>query len=390
MSDFLRDWWQALSHWATGAGTTWVDLLISGIIVAVAIVIAILFSTLVFKRLLRLSIMSSVDFDVKTAAAIRLPFAAFIVLSGIYVALTMLSPPPAVQVVVNKTSGVIAVLIGASLVNGVASATLLWLQIYLHRSHPEHRSGWMFPLIRRGVLGFVISIAAMVCLDILGINISPLVAGLGIAGLAVALALQPTLANLFAGTYVVTEGLISVGDYIEMSNGIDGYVLDVSWRSTRLHTWTNNLVVVPNSLFAETIITNFSKPEDPLDVVVPCGVAYESDLKRVKAVGLEVMESLRRECPGVDPECEPIFRYEAFGESNINFYMIVRARNRVAGFEVRSELIEELHSRLAAEGIIINYPVRKLQFPDGLTPLPAAQTLPETGADSGGHAVGCV
>ena len=82
----------------------------------------------------------------------------------------------------------------------------------------------MFPLVRRGVLGFVIAVAGMVCLDILGINISPLVAGLGIAGLAVALALQPTLANVFAGAYVVTEGLISVGDYVEMSNGIDGYV----------------------------------------------------------------------------------------------------------------------------------------------------------------------
>ncbi len=353
-----------------------------------AIVIAILFSTLIFRRLLRLSIMSSVDFDVKTAAAIRLPFAAFIVLSGIYVALTVLSPPPAVQVVVNKTSGVIAVLIGASLVNGIASASLLWLQIYLHRSHPEHGSGWMFPLVRRGVLGFVIAVAAMVCLDILGINISPLVAGLGIAGLAVALALQPTLANLFAGTYVVTEGLISVGDYIEMSNGIDGYVVYVSWRSTRLRTWSNNLVVVPNSLFAETIITNFSKPEDPLDVVVSCGVAYESDLKRVRAVGMEVMETVRRECAGADPESEPVFLYEAFGKSNVNFYMIIRARNRVAGFEVRSELIEELHSRLGAEGITINYPVRKLQLPDGLTSLPAAPALPGTGDDNGRYGRG--
>ncbi len=168
-----------------------------------------------------------------------------------------------------------------------------------------------------------------------------------------------------------------------MSNGIDGYVVDVSWRSTRLRTWTNNLVVVPNSLFAETIITNFSKPEDPLDMVVPCGVAYESDLKRVKAVSLEVMETVRRECPGADPESEPIFRYEGFGESNVNFYMIIRARNRVAGFEVRSELIEELHSRLAAEGITINYPVRKLQLPDGLTLLPVAQALPGTGDDNG-------
>ncbi len=117
-------------------------------------------------------------------------------------------------------------------------------------------------------------------------------------------------------------------------------------------------------------------------MVVSCGVAYESDLKRVRAVSLEVMETVRRECPGADPESEPVFRYEAFGESNVNFYMIMRARNRVASFEVRSELIEELHSRLAAEGITINYPVRKLQLPDGLMPVPAAQTLSVTGDDN--------
>ena len=225
----------------------------------------------------------------------------------------------------------------------------------------------------------VISVAAMVCLDILGINITPLVAGLGIAGLAVALALQPTLGNLFAGTYVITEDLVSVGDYVEMPDGVNGYVEDVSWRSTRLRTWTNNLVVVPNSQFSEAVITNFSKPAEPLDIVVSCGVAYESDLRRVEAVSQEVMESLRRECPGADPETEPVFRYDAFGESNIEFFMIIRARNRVAGFEVRSELIKELHSRLAAEGITINYPVRKLQLPDGMAPLQTAQALPPAG-----------
>ena len=273
-------------------------------------------------------------------------------------------------------------MIGGALVNGIISATLLWLQAHLYRSNRRNENRWLFPVIRRATLAFVISIAAIVCLDILGINITPLVAGLGIAGVAVALALQPTLGNLFAGTYVITEGLVSVGDYVEMSDGVNGYVEDVSWRSTRLRTWTNNLVV-PNSQFSETVITNFSKPEEPLDMVVSCGVAYESDLKRVEAVGQEVMESLRRECPGADPEAEPVFRYEAFGDSNIEFIMIIRARDRLSGFEVRSELIKELHSRLAAEGITINYPVRKLQLPDGMAPLQATPALPTAGDGNG-------
>ena len=355
--------------WAASPAVSWTDLIISGVILAVAIAIAALFSIVIFPRLLRLSIMSGPNFDVKAVASVRLPMAAFIVLSGFYLALVALSPPSAVQVLVNKVSAVVAVSIGAVLINGVLSAGLLWLQVYLHRSDPEphHPSNWLFPMVRRAVFAFIVAAAAMVCLDILGINITPLVAGLGIAGLAVALALQPTLGNLFAGTYVVSEGVINVGDYIEMSDGTAGFVTDVSWRSTRIHTITDNLVVVPNSLFAETVITNFNKPGEPLNIIVPCGVSYASDLARVEEIGLEVMNTLLQEHPDAVPEFEPRFRYQEFGDSNINFVLVVRAQNRIAGFVVRSELIKRIHSRFAAEGITINYPVRKLEFPDSLT-----------------------
>ena len=217
MVEYIRTWWQALSHWAAGATISWIDLLVSGIILVAATAIAVLFSRIIFQRLLRLSIISGTNFDVKTVAAIRMPATASIVLAGVHLALTTLSPPPPVQDLVNKAGAILAVLIGAALVNGIASATLLWLQMHLRISGQDHESSWMFPLIRRGVLAFNITIAAMVGLDILGINITPLVAGLGIGGLAVALALQPTLSNLFAGTYIVTEGVVSVGDYVEMA-----------------------------------------------------------------------------------------------------------------------------------------------------------------------------
>ena len=377
MIEQIRTLWQALAHWVASATTGWVDLLVSGMILAAATAAALLFSRVFFQRLLRLSIVRGGNFDVKTVAAIRVPATAFVLLAGVYLALTPLSPPPTVQDLVNKTGALLAVLTGAALVNGVADATLLWLQVHLRISGQDHLSSWMVPLVRRGVLGFNITITAMLCLDILGINITPLVAGLGIGGLAVALAVQPTLSNLFAGTYVLTEGVVSAGDYVEMANGISSYVVDVNWRSTRLQTWTNNLVVVPNSLFAETIITNYSKPENPLEMVVACGVSYDSDLLLVEAVGLEVMRTVLKEHPGAEPESEPTFRYEAFGESNIDFYMVIRARSRVEGFAVRSELIKKLHSRLAAEGITINYPVRMLHLPEGWTPRDGARQPPQ-------------
>ena len=384
MGEVMRNWWQAVVEWAVGPAISWTDLIISGVILTAAIAIAVLFSIVVFLRLLRLSIMSGANFDVKTVASVRLPLAAFIVLSGLYLALVALTPPPAVQIMVNKASAVIAVAIGAVLVNDVASALLLWMQAHLHRAHPDphHASNWLFPMIRRGVLVFIISAAAMVSLDIFGINITPLVAGLGIAGLAVALALQPTLGNLFAGTYVVSEGIISVGDYIEMSDGTAGFVMDVSWRSTRLRTRTNNLVIVPNSHFAETVITNYNRPEDPVNMIIPCGVAYESDLLRVEAVSLEVANGVRREFPEAEPEFEPRFFYQAFGDSNIDFVVVIQARNRLAGFAVRSELIKQLHSRFTAEGITINYPVRTLNFPEGFM----AQNIAELPAGYGDEA----
>ena len=381
MNDYFTGLWTSFVHWAVGINVDWVELLIAGVILAVATALAVLFSKVVFQRLLRLFIVGGVDFDVKTVASVRVPCTAFILLLGLYLALSSLSLHDTVQHTVDKVSAVIAVLIGAALVNGVVSAALLWLEIYLRRHNADRPRSWMFPLVQRGAWVLIVAITVMLALDILGINISPLVAGLGITGLAVALALQSTLGNFFAGTYVMSEGVIGAGDYIEMESGIAGYVVDINWHSTLLRTWTNNLVAVPNAKLSENVVINYSKPEDPLDVVVYCGVSYESDLVRVEAVSLEVMEQLRREHPGAQGDTESLFHYETFGDSNITFYMVVRARDRLASFAIRSELIKQLHSRLAAEGITINYPMRKLQFPEGL--MPQIGTQPESQRPSG-------
>ena len=378
MPEFFQTWWgiihRAIADFAPDLiSAAQVNLVTGALILAASIVIAWVFGRVAFRRLLRLSIIAGADFDVRTIAAVRLPLAALIVLAGAYVAIIINSPPSEVQSVVNKVAGICAIVAGAALINGVAAAALLWLQLYLDDSSVEEKADWLLPLARRVVLGALIAMTFMVSLDILGINITPLIAGLGITGLAVALALQPTLSNLFAGTYVVSEGVVSVGDYVEMENGISGYVVDVNWRSTRLRTWTNNLVIIPNSRFAETIITNYNKPDEPVNVFLPCRVAYESDLQRVEAVSHEVMDQVLREHPGAVPEYGAYFGYDTFGESNIDFWLFVQAKNRLDSFEVRSELIKQLHARLADEGITINYPVRTLQFPDGWTPQDGTQ-----------------
>ena len=361
----IANWLRSLADAAGGIQVTWVDLLTSAVIMGAAVVIALLFSRVIFRLLLRAARLSGGDLDDRIVAAAKGPVTGYIILLGLYLAIEVpLTLPAAVDDVVGKAAALAGVVISAILINAIGATALRWFEEYLSNTDAAGTGSWALPLVRRGMLALVFAMAVMVSLDILGINISPLIAGLGIGGLAVALALQPTLSNLFAGTYVITEGVVSAGDYIEMEGGITGYVVDVNWRSTRLRTWTNNLVIIPNSRFAETIITNYSKPDEHVNLYLTCGVAYESDLQQVEAASMEVMQEVEREHQGVVPGYGVYFGYENFGESNIDFWLFMQARNRLAGFEVQSELIKRLHARLTAEGIVINYPVRTLRFAD--------------------------
>ena len=221
----------------------------------------------------------------------------------------------------------------------------------------------LIPLLRRGAVALIYGIGGLLILDLLGISISPLIAGLGLGGLAVALAIQPTLANLFAGTYVMTEGVVSPGDYVQLEGSIAGYVVEVGWRSTRVRTWGNNLVVVPNSKFAETIITNYQRPIPAVNVWLPCGVSYDSDLYRVEEVCRQVMDEVLETSPAAVKEYGGWFGFDKFGESNVNFWLFVQAKDRLAGYDLQTALIQHLHRSFKKEGIVINYPMRSLEFP---------------------------
>jgi small-conductance mechanosensitive channel len=139
----------------------------------------------------------------------------------------------------------------------------------------------LLPPVRRILPLVVYSVATLVALDSIGIPISPLLAGFGIGGLAVALAVQPTLSNFFAGTYLVTEGELKEGDFIELEGGPAGFVVDVGWRSMKMRSRFNNLVIIPNSKMADSIVTNYFSPTPAMNVIVTSGVSYDADLTHV-------------------------------------------------------------------------------------------------------------
>ncbi len=244
---------------------------------------------------------------------------------------------------------------------GLARSLQLLLDWYLSRVKVRQS---LSRLVQRITLLLVYLAGLLILLDYLGIPISPLIAGLGIGGLAVALALQPTLSNFFAGTQIVSDRLVHVGDYIELDGGASGYVVDIGWRSTRIRTTFNNLMIIPNSRMVDSIITNYHGPGMELAVIVESGVSYSSDLAQVEEVSLAVARELIAELPEAVKTAEPWFAFDEFGDSNINFWIWLYAVDRIGSFRVKSELIKRLHARFTREGITINYPVRLLTYED--------------------------
>jgi len=222
----------------------------------------------------------------------------------------------------------------------------------------ESSAGILKTIFRLAVFG----IALLIVLDSLGISITPLIASLGVGSLAIALALQGTLSNLFAGLYLMMDKPVRVGDYIKLESGEEGYVSKIGWRSTRIRMLPNNMVVIPNSKLAETQITNFYLPEQEMAALVQVGVSYDSDLEKVERVTIDVAKKVLSEVSGGVAEFNPFIRYHTFSDFSINFTVILRVREYVDKYLVTHEFIKKLHRRYQEEGIVIPFPIRTVYF----------------------------
>ena len=294
--------------------------------------------------------------------SISLQGALFIVVSGILISFALLpnADTKELEHEVQQIGTIALLIIGARVLTNVFSVSISW---YVANVAPRTTSRFddtILPIIRRFLSVAIYLIGGLIILDMLGISISPLLGGLGITGLAVALALQPTLSNFFSGAYVLSEGMISVGDYIELQGGPAGYVVDIGWRSTRIRTWLNNYVLIPNSKMSDTILTNYSGPDPRINTIVTCGVSYDCNLEEVNRIALEVAENVVEGSDFAVKTEKPWFGYENFNDSNVDFWIYIQAKDRIGSFMLTSELIKKLHQRFIDEGIEINYPIRKI------------------------------
>jgi small-conductance mechanosensitive channel len=226
-------------------------------------------------------------------------------------------------------------------------------------------AGALKSLIRIVILGLVV----LVILDRLNITITPFLASMGIGGLVIALALQDTLANFFAGLHIFGARPISVGNYIKLESGEEGYVSHIGWRNTRIRMLPNNTVIIPNSKVVNSQIINYYRPQREMAALVQVGVSYDSDLDHVERVTVDVAREVLQETSGGVKEFEPFIRYHTFDDFSINFTVILRVKEYVDKYLVTHEFVKRLHKRYKQEGIEIPFPIRTLEFKGKPQPL---------------------
>ena len=197
----------------------------------------------------------------------------------------------------------------------------------------------------------------------LNVEVTPILTALGVGGLAVALALQDTLSNLFAGVHLAMAGQIRLGDYIKLNTGEEGYVTDIGWRSTAMRALASNMILVPNNKLAQAIVTNYHLPARQMAASLQVGVSYASDPDHIERVLLETARQGASEIAGMLADPAPSVAFDpGFGESALLFTVNFQVAEFADQFSVRHELRKRLARRFREEGIEIPFPTRTVRW----------------------------
>ena len=224
----------------------------------------------------------------------------------------------------------------------------------------------------------VLIVGVLVLLAVFGVKITPLLTALGVGGLAVALALQDTLSNLFAGMHLLADKPIRVGDYVKIGDNVEGFVVDVGWRSTRVRLLQNNVAIVPNSNVAKSTIINYDLPESRMALLIPIRVDYATDPDQLERLLLDEVRGAVGQVPGLLGEPAPSVRLiPGFGDSSLEFTLACHVATFVDQYSVQHELRKRILRRLRAEEIGIPFPQRVVRV------APEAPRL--AAADGAGH-----
>jgi small-conductance mechanosensitive channel len=323
--------------------------LLPAIFVGSGLVLGIFIDHVVLPILMKLASKTKWKFDDIIIGSLRGLFIVWFGVLGAHLAIVNVADKNVIgpKTFDNANAGLKIIFVGTLAILASRIAVAL-LQRYIQKSGKAIPGVSMFTNLTRGV---ILVIGALMILKELGYEITPLLTALGVGGLAVALALQPTLSNLFAGLHMIVSGQIKPGDYIRLDDGNEGYVSDITWRNTTIKALANNMIIVPNSKLASATITNYYQPDSETEIGIEVSVRQDSDLGKVQRVTLEVAKEIRAKIPGLINTGEPSFKCSSFSGGKITFNVGFRVKEFTDQYSVKHEFLIAIHKRYGEESI---------------------------------------
>lgn len=221
----------------------------------------------------------------------------------------------------------------------------------------------------------IYALGLLIILDYYNISIAPFLTALGVGSMAIAFGVRETLENIFSGLQLIISKQMRVGDYIKLSTGDEGKVVDINWRFISIMPASEgSVVVIPNKVIASSVSTNYSMPRDDIVISIPIGVSYDSDLEQVEKVTVEIARQIMVEVDGYEPQFDengvdknalaPVVRFTAFDDSSINFNAIMHATQFKSQYLMKHKFIKEVTRRYREEKIDIPFPIRTIVLPE--------------------------
>jgi small-conductance mechanosensitive channel len=296
-------------------------------------------------------------------AAIGTPVQVGIIAISVYIALKYFGivPDQYAWIISDKILNSIYILLGTWII-----ATLVHdiITIYGHALAEKTEGDWddrlveLLELAARYIIWFA---GIMLILVNLEINITPFLAGAGIAGLAFALAAQDLISNFLGGAIITVDKPFLVGDRVKIDN-FYGDVINIGPRSTRLKTLDYQIVTIPNNKITSTYIVNYSEPDVKLRITIPVSVAYGSDQAKVKALLLEIAHDVIEKTDYLHEDPAPTAFFLEFADSSLKFILYVWARKYNLPDDVKDAINTRIAGRFAAEGIEIPFPQMEVRL----------------------------
>lgn len=317
------------------------------------VLILLIVRSVAFRILRRWAGRTETKADDLIIESFRIPSIFWALALGVYIGIEVSDLPARYALLLSRS---IHVLIIFSVTIALARLSSKVLSYYVKASNlPIPATGLASGIVQ----GAIYAVGILIILSLLGISIAPLLTALGVGGLAVALALQDTLANLFAGMHILVEKSIRIGDFIKLESGQEGYVDDITWRTTRVRMLPNNMVVIPNSKLAQSVVTNYYLPEKRMSLMIPISVSDDADPEHVEKLLVETATEGTHEIPGLLADPAPFVRFiPGFGESSLDFTLICQVAEITDQYLAQHELRKRIFNRFKAEGIEIPFPHR--------------------------------